>query len=151
MNGGMLSLSGLMLLGWKDLIVTPDAIKYPNLFVCNEIGWKWLVAAYSILLFCAFISTCVTLIYTMILRVDKAFFIKSDIHEKIRMSVIGIILIGVCMALSFIGLSDIITYAYGYDGYLALVVIVIPVIVIGNIKNRKYIKEHPEALKPKKA
>ena len=98
------------------------------------------------LLFCAFISTCVTLIYTMILRTDKKFFVKSDIHEKIRMSIIGVVMVAVCMSLSFIGISDIITYAYGYDGYLALVAIVIPVIIIGNIKNKKYVKEHPEAL-----
>ena len=105
-----------------------------------------LVICYSVLLFCAFISTCVTLIYTMILRIDKKFFVKSDIHEKIRMSIIGVVMVAVCMSLSFIGISDIITYAYGYDGYLALVAIVIPVIVIGNIKNKKYVKEHPECL-----
>ena len=56
-------------------------------------------------------------------------------------------LIAICMVISFAGLTDIIKYAYGYDGYLALVFIVIPVIVIGNIKNRKYVREHPECLK----
>ena len=25
----------------------------PNLFICNTIGWDWLVICYSILLFCA--------------------------------------------------------------------------------------------------
>ena len=150
MNGGMLALSGLMLLGWSaDIYAAPaeaNAVALPNLFICNQIGWDWLVICYSVLLFCAFISTCVTLIYTMILRIDKKFFVKSDIHEKIRMSIIGVVMVAVCMSLSFIGISDIITYAYGYDGYLALVAIVIPVIVIGNIKNKKYVKEHPEAL-----
>ena len=146
MNGGMLALSGLMLLGWKPEIVEAGQTALPNLFICNTIGWDWLVICYSVLLFCAFISTCVTLIYTMILRIDKKFFVKSDIHEKIRMSIIGVVMVAVCMSLSFIGISDIITYAYGYDGYLALVAIVIPVIVIGNIKNKKYVKEHPEAL-----
>ncbi|HIR54167.1 MAG TPA: hypothetical protein IAD36_00970, partial [Candidatus Scatomorpha intestinigallinarum] len=52
----------------------------------------------------------------------------------------------VCMSLSFIGISNIITYAYGYDGYLALVAIVLPVLIIGNKKNKKFIKEHPEAI-----
>ncbi|HIS45827.1 MAG TPA: hypothetical protein IAB47_10725 [Candidatus Scatomorpha merdigallinarum] len=146
MNGGMLALSGLMLLGWKDDIIAAGQQALPNLFICNEIGWSWLVACYSILLFCAFISTCVTLIYTMILRIDKKFFVRSNIHEKVRMAVIGVVMVAICMSLSFIGISDIITYAYGYDGYLALVAIVIPVIIIGNIKNKKYIKEHPECL-----
>ena len=150
MNGGMLALSGLMLLGWSaDIYNAPaeaNAVALPNLFICNQIGWDWLVICYSVLMFCAFISTCVTLIYTMILRVDKKFFVRSNVHEKVRMAIIGVILIAVCMSLSFIGISDIITYAYGYDGYLALVAIVFPVIIIGNIKNKKYVKEHPECL-----
>lgn len=147
MNGGMLALSGLMLLGWKDEIVAAGQTALPNLFICNTIGWDWLIICYSILLFCAFISTCVTLIYTMILRIDKKFFVKVDIHEKIRMSIIGIVMVIICMSLSRFGISNIITYAYGYDGYLALVAIVIPVLIIGNIKNKKFVKEHPEALK----
>ena len=146
MNGGMLALSGLMLLGWKDDIIAAGQQALPNLFICNEIGWSWLVACYSILLFCAFISTFVSLIYTMILRIDKKFFVRSNIHEKVRMAVIGVVMVAICMSLSFIGISDIITYAYGYDGYLALVAIVFPVIIIGNIKNKKYVKEHPECL-----
>ena len=100
------------------------------------------------LLFCAFVSTCVTLIYTMILRIDKKFFVgKVDVHEKIRMAIIGVVMVAVCMLLSTFGLTKIITYAYGYDGYLALVAIVVPVIIIGNIKNKKYVREHPECLK----
>ena len=130
MNGGMLALSGLMLLGWQDLIyAAPEsekAIDLPNLFICGEIGWGWLEIVYSVLLFCAFVSTCVTLIYTMILRIDKKFFVgKVDVHEKIRMAIIGVVMVAVCMLLSTFGLTKIITYAYGYDGYLALVAIVV--------------------------
>lgn len=146
MNGGMLALSGLMLLCWYPIIADAGALSIPNRFVCDQIGWGWLVACYSILLFCAFISTCVTLIYTMILRIDKKFFAKSSLNEKLRKGVIGIVMVILCMSLSFFGLTKIIKYAYGYDGYLALVAIVIPVIVIGNIKNKKYVKEHPECL-----
>lgn len=147
MNGGMLALSGLMLLGWAPDIYAAEETTYPNLFICKQIGWSWLELVYSVLLFCAFISTCVTLIYTMILRVDKKFFVRANVHEKIRFAAVGVVLIAICMVISFAGLTDIIKYAYGYDGYLALVFIVIPVIVIGNIKNRKYVREHPECLK----
>ena len=147
MNGGMLALSGLMLLGWKDDIVAAKATALPNQFICGNVGMDWLQAVYSVLMFCAFVSTCVTLIYTMILRIDKKFFVKASLHEKIRFAIIGVVMVAICMVISSVGISDIITYAYGYDGYLALVAIVIPVIVIGNIKNRKYVKEHPECLK----
>lgn len=147
MNGGMLALSGLMLLGWKDDIVAAKATALPNQFICGNVGMDWLQVVYSILMFCAFVSTCVTLIYTMILRIDKKFFTRANVHEKIRFAIIGVVMVAICMVISSVGISDIITYAYGYDGYLALVAIVIPVIVIGNIKNKKYVKEHPECLK----
>lgn len=147
MNGGMLALSGLMLLGWKDDIVAAKATALPNQFICGNVGMDWLQVVYSILMFCAFVSTCVTLIYTMILRIDKKFFTRANVHEKIRFAIIGVVMVAICMVISSVGISDIITYAYGYDGYLALVAIVIPVIIIGNIKNKKYVKEHPECLK----
>ena len=146
MNGGMLALSGVMLIGWYDEIVAAGATAIPNQFICGEIGWTWLIAFYSILLFCAFISTCITLIYTMVNRFEGKFFPKQITNEKVRSTIVGLIVIGLCMALSAMGLSNIIKYAYGYDGYLALVVIVIPVIIIGNIKNKKFVAEHPEAL-----
>ena len=64
MNGGMLALSGLMLLGWMPEIEAAGARALPNQFICSNVGMDWLLIAYSILLFCAFVSTCVTLIYT---------------------------------------------------------------------------------------
>ena len=82
MNGGMLALSGLMLLGWAPDIYAAEETTYPNLFICKQIGWSWLELVYSVLLFCAFISTCVTLIYTMILRVDKKFFVRANVTRR---------------------------------------------------------------------
>ena len=146
MNGGMLALSGLMLIGWYSEIMAADAMALPNLFVCESIGWDVLIALYSILLFCAFISTCVTLIYTMIVRFEGKFFPKQIKSDKIRMFAVGVIVIGICMALSSLGLSGIIKYAYGYDGYLAILVVVIPVLTIGVKKNKQYAAEHPEVL-----
>lgn len=145
MNGGMLALSGIMLIGWYDEIVAAGATTLPNLFVCNTIGWSWLIAIYSILLFCAFISTCVTLIYTMIVRFEP-FLQPLTQNTTARKAIVGCVVIGLCMSLSFLGLSTIITYAYGYDGYLALAVVILPVITIGNIKNKKFIAENPGCL-----
>ena len=147
MNGGMLALSGVMLIGWYPEIVAAEATNLPNLFVCEAIGWDILIALYSILLFCAFISTSVTLIYTMIVRFQGKFFVKQVKNEKVRMLAVGVIVVGLCMALSRLGLSNIIKFAYGYDGYLALAVVVIPVLTIGVKKNKKYAAEHPEVLK----
>lgn len=147
MNGGMLALSGVMLIGWYNEIVAAGAQSLPNLFICQSIGWSWLLGLYSILLFCAFVSTSVTLIYTLINRFEGKLFPKAIPQIKLRKTIVGIIVIGLCMLVSRMGLTNIIKYAYGYDGYLALAVIVLPVIIIGNIKNKKYLKEHPNALK----
>ncbi len=151
MNGGMLALSGLMLLGWYPEISAAQAAgvagaSIPNLFVCQTIGWDWLIAMYSILLFCASVSTCVTLIYTMIARFEGYVMPKTITNDKVRKVIVGGLIIGICMAISFLGITQIVTMLYGYDGYLSLVVIVVPVIIIGNIKNKKFIAANPGCL-----
>ena len=48
------------------------------------------------------------------------------------------------MTISLVGLTNIIKYGYGYCGYLAIVIVVVPFLTVGVYKNRKYIKEHLE-------
>lgn len=48
------------------------------------------------------------------------------------------------MTISLVGLTNIIKYGYGYCGYLAIVIVVVPFLTVGVYKNRKYIKEHHE-------
>ncbi|NLC73605.1 MAG: hypothetical protein GX684_07570 [Ruminococcaceae bacterium] len=146
MNGGALALSALMLLGWYPQILDAKMAHLPNQFVVNNLGIKILAISYSVLLFCAFVSTCVTLIYTLVNRFDDKFFPNTIKEVKVRRTIIAVIIISVCMSLSFVGLSNIIKYGYGYDGYIAVFFIMIPTIIIGNIKNKKYGKEHPESL-----
>ena len=49
------------------------------------------------------------------------------------------------MTISLVGLSNIIKYGYGYCGYFAIAVVILPFLTVGVYKNRKYLKEHPEA------
>ncbi|MEG2008128.1 MAG: hypothetical protein RR055_04830, partial [Oscillospiraceae bacterium] len=146
MNGSALSLSALMLLGWYPQILAAEATKLPNQYVVSELGVTILSIAYSVLLFCAFVSTCITLVYTMINRFEKKFLPKAIPSLQIRRIILGIIIILICMSLSFVGLSSLIKYGYGYDGYLGLFFILIPTIIIGTIKNKKYLTEHPGCL-----
>ena len=44
------------------------------------------------------------------------------------------------MAISMVGLTNIIKYGYGYCGYLAIAVVVIPFLTVGVYKNRTYEK-----------
>ena len=66
---------------------------------------------------------------------------------KVRRVIVAIIVIAVCLCVSMVGLDNIIKYAYGYCGYLGIIVITIPMLTIGRSKNKKYIAEHPECVK----
>ena len=144
MNGLALAASACMLLTWFPMIDAAGERGLPNLFVCNQIGWSWLTAVYSVLLFCAFVSTSVTLVYSMIDRFQGK--LPTSVPEKGRKVIVGVIVIALCFAVSLLGLSTIISKVYGYCGYYGIVVIIIPVLVWGISKNKKWVAEHPECL-----
>lgn len=147
MNGLALAASGAMLCRWYPLLAalqnggvegfTNAITGIPNQTVLNLIGIKWILAIFSVLLFCAFVSTSVTLVFTMIQRFQSYCFPKAIKSEKMRGVIVGCIVIAICFAISLLGLSDIIKYAYGYDGYYAILVIFIPVLVWGIPKIKK--------------
>ena len=162
MNGLALAASGWMLTKWYPLLASlqnagkeflaanptatvatdpivafANALGIPNQTVLDIIGIKWLLVAFSVLLFCAFMSTCVTLVYTMIQRFEGKFFPNTIKNDKVRGTVVAALVIAICFAISLLGLTDIVKYAYGYDGYYALVVIVIPAFVWGIPKIKK--------------
>ena len=67
---------------------------------------------------------------------------KSERTRRVILAVIAIVL---GFALSLVGLTNLVAYGYRYCGYLSAIVIVIPLCIIGPIKNRKYIAEHGDA------
>ena len=73
----------------------------------------------------------------MIQRFQGYCFPKSIKSEKVRGVIVGVVVIGVCFAISMLGLSDIINYAYRYDGYYAILVIFLPVLIWGLPKVKK--------------
>ena len=154
MNGIALALSGLMLYKWYPLLNALQQAKVsgfekclniPNQTVLTLVGIKWILVIFSILLICAFISTCVTLVYSMVQRFQAYCFPKTIKSQKLRGVIIGAITIAICFSLSLLGLTNIIKYAYGYDGYYALFVIVIPAFIWVLPKNRKLMKERAAA------
>ena len=126
MNGLALAASTAMLSRWYPLLsalqagkvegFTTAASGIPNQTVLTLVGIKWLMAIFSILLFSAFVSTSVTLVFTMIQRFQGACFPKTIKNEKARGVIVGVIVIAICFAISLLGLGNIIKYAYGYDG-----------------------------------
>lgn len=147
MNGLALTVSCIMLLGWYDEVLAAEATTLPNLFVCNTLGIGALSICYQVSLFFAFISTCVTTIFTMVQKFENKVFVHSISKLIVRRVIVAIICIIVCMCVSMVGLDNIIKYAYGYCGYLGLVVITVPMLTIGHKKNKEYIAAHPECLK----
>ena len=162
MNGLALAASGWMLTKWYPLLASlqnagkeflaanptatvatdpivayATALGIPNQTVLNLIGIKWLMVAFSVLLFCAFMSTCVTLVYTMIQRFEGKFFPNTIKNDKLRGTIVAALVIAICFAISLLGLTDIVKYAYGYDGYYSIVVIVIPAFIWGIPKIKK--------------
>ena len=96
MNGLALAASGWMLTKWypllKALSATEDyatCLGIPNQTVLGIIGIKVLLVAFSVLLFCAFMSTCVTLVYTMIQRFEGKLFPKAIKVQKVREILVG--------------------------------------------------------------
>ena len=45
------------------------------------------------------------------------------------------------MTVSLVGLTNIIKYGYGYCGYLAIAIIIVPFLTVGAYKNRKYARD----------
>ena len=162
MNGLALAASGWMLTKWYPLLASlqnagkeflaanptataatdpivayATALGIPNQTVLNLMGIKWLLVAFSVLLFCAFMSTCVTLVYTMIQRFEGKFFPNTIKNDKLRGTIVAALVIAICFAISLLGLTKIVKYAYGYDGYYSIVVIVIPAFIWGIPKIKK--------------
>ena len=156
MNGGALAASGAMLLRWYPILCAikktgvdtvasiaarhiGDVMKLPNQSVVTLMGsgYTWLFVVYTILLFCAFVSTSVTLVYSMIQRFEGHCFPKAIKSKAVRSVIVGLIVIGLCYAVSLLGLSTIISKIYGYDGYYALIVVVLPAFIWGIPKIKK--------------
>lgn len=147
MNGLALAASGAMLCRWYPLLqalqangiegYTNAVSGIPNQTVLGLIDIKWLLAIFSVLLFCAFVSTSVTLVFTMVQRFQGYCFPNSIKSEKARGIIVGVVVIAICFAISLLGLGGIIKYAYGYDGYYAILVVIIPAFVFGIPKIKK--------------
>lgn len=154
--GGALAASGAMLLRWYPILCAikstgvdtvasiaarhiGDVMKLPNQSVVTLMGsgYTWLFVVYTILLFCAFVSTSVTLVYSMIQRFEGHCFPKAIKSKAARSVIVGLIVIGLCYAVSLLGLSTIISKIYGYDGYYALIVVVLPAFIWGIPKIKK--------------
>lgn len=145
MNAIALGLSCLMLLGWYADFTAANVTDLPNVYISNQLGVQSFYSFYSISLFLCFVSTGVTTVYGVINRFENHRSLKKYISNiTIRRAAVAIIIMSMSMGISMVGLSNIIKYAYGYCGYLGIIIIILPMLTIGRHKNKKFLKAHPE-------
>lgn len=113
----------------------------PILAASKLTGKTYLIIAYSIALFCAFLSTAVAVVYGNItlftrMAVEKGSNLAN--RKKILSSIIGVIIIVISMLVSSFGLTKIIAVGYSYFGYIGIFLVIIPSLTYGHYRNKKF-------------
>ena len=146
MNSVALVLSIFMLISWQGMYTSVEGgTVIPTLTVCKEMGMGWLTVVYGVCLLLCLISTGVTTTFGFVARFEKLPLFRKISSAPARSAVVAAFIIILSMTISLAGLSNIIKYGYGYCGYFAIAVVIVPFLTVGVYKNRKYLKEHPEA------
>lgn len=144
MNTVALVLSVFMLLSWQSVYTGVEGGNtLPTLTVCDEMGMPWLTAVYGVCLLLCLISTGVTTTFGFVARFENLSLFRRIRSAPARSAIVSAFIIVLSMTISLVGLSNIIKYGYGYCGYLAIAIVVVPFLTAGIYKNRKYIKAHP--------
>ena len=145
MNTVALVLSVLMLLSWKSFYTSVDGGSViPTLTSCREMGIGWLTAMYGMCLLLCLISTGVTTTFGFVARFEKLPLFHGISSSTARSAIVAAFIIALSMGISLAGLTNIIKYGYGYCGYYAIAVVIIPFMTAGIYKNRKFLEVHPE-------
>ena len=146
MNAVSLVLSVFMLLCWENVYTGVEGgTTIPTLTVCNTMGIQGLTVIYGICLLLCLISTGVTTIFGFVARFERLPVFRGIKSAPVRSAIVSAFIIILSMSISMVGLSNIIKYGYGYCGYFAIAVVIVPFLTVGVYKNRKYLKEHPQA------
>lgn len=147
MNAVALCLSVIMLLGWQTVYTAiENGTTIPTLTICKEIGVTPLIWAYYICLFLCFISTAVSAVFGIVNRFEVNGWLQKHVPNGFTRRIgIALLVMGISMAISLAGLTNIIKYGYGYCGYIGIAMIVVPVLTVGVYKNRKFRREQQAA------
>lgn len=138
-NSIALTLAVSMLMGWTSIY---KASPLPTLDSLKSMNFAWLTLAYSFFLLLCLISTGVTTVFGFTARFSEVKWLKKMTPNGIvRSAVVALSIIVVSMTVSFVGLTNIIKYGYGYCGYLAILIIIVPFLTVGRYKNKRYMAD----------
>lgn len=146
LNAAALTLGSWLLMAWQQDLPNMASIALPNVAICTALGYPWLYWCYVVTLFFAFVSTGVSCIFGLVVRLENNIFQNSKgLMQNIvmRRGLVSACIMIVSMSISFIGLSKLVKYGYGLCGYMSIFVIMIPILTIGYIKNRRFIRANP--------
>jgi uncharacterized membrane protein YkvI len=136
LNSVMIVLSCMMLFAW---LPGTSGETLPILYICKQLGQDWLVLVYTIVLLLAFISTGISCVFGAITRFETL--IKVPENITVRRGLLSLCCMVLSMAISLFGLTAIVQIGYGYTGILGIFVVIIPVLTVGHMKNKKFKKE----------
>ena len=82
--------------------------------------------------------------FGFVARFEKLKVLRRVKSGPVRSAIVSSFIIILAMTVSLMGLTNIIKYGYGYCGYLAIAIIIVPFLTVGVVKNRRFLMEHPE-------
>lgn len=138
LNGIFLVIICIMLLGF-----TPEVLDQtlPVYFVCSQLSLPWLKILYTIILFVALLGTAVSLVFSTVARFEPVWVGKGIFENlRVRRLTISFITLLICTGISVFGLTNIVVKGYGSVGYIGLLFVLLPEIIVGTIKIRKNAK-----------
>ena len=139
MNAIALTMAVCMLIGWTGVY---GKSPLPTLTSTKAMGMTWLTILYSLTLMICLISTGVTTVFGFTARFSETNVLKKVSKSSIvRSAIVTFFIIALSMTVSIVGLTNIIKYGYGYCGYLAIAIIIVPFLTIGRYKNLRYMKD----------
>lgn len=135
LNGAFLAVVCIMLLGFSPEVLNQTL---PVYFVTTKLGLPWLKILYSIILFVALLGTGISLVFSTVARFESVLNRKSIFSNlRTRRIAISFLTIAICTGISVFGLTNIVVKGYGSVGYIGLLFVLLPEIVVGTIKIRK--------------
>ncbi|NLY21514.1 MAG: hypothetical protein GXZ08_09570 [Tissierellia bacterium] len=138
-NAIALTLSVVMLSSWNSFYSSIEGgSTLPTLMITKEIGMEALVVIYGICLVLCLLTTGVTTTFGFVSRFENVKMIEKIENPVKKRVIVSAFIIMVSMIISMAGLTNIIKYGYGYCGYLAIAIVVVPFLTVGVYKNRRY-------------
>lgn len=142
LNGVFLLLVCIMLLAFA-----PETLgtTLPVYFVSEQLNVNWLQALYSVILLIALFGTGVSLVFSAVARFEPVLTARDIFSSvKIRRAVISVVILVICTGISVFGLTNIVVKGYGMLGYVGILFVLIPQLVVGTIKIRNNERKRKE-------